>query len=284
MNENTPIKQHYIPQFILRNFSVDNKTVKYHDISENKNKILEIRNVFMEKHLYNDEINYADCPQKIENDLSKYESEVAPIIKRFLEKDSFYLTSKESEKLKLFFAIMAFRNKNVKEAIINYSNDTKVSFKKYQKDLNYVDFWKRNLGYLVNCRSLSEVLNHNKIDEPIKIFMQRDCYGFTGTFFLLFEKRGDTSFIIGDAYPIDIRGDNNLHCYSYFPISPDRLILLISSGVEHVPDGILGFSKKELKQPLNQLFISVKKIYNDKVLLVNNEIKNNSQIGYIYEV
>lgn len=284
MNENTPIRQHYIPQFILRNFSVDNKTVKYHDIFENKNKVLEIRNVFMEKHLYNDKINYADCPQKIESDLSKYESEVAPIIKRFLEKDSFHLTFEENEKLKLFFAIMAFRNKNVKEAIINYSNETKVSFNKYQKDLNYVDFWKRNLGYLVNCRSLLEVLIHNKIDEPIKNFMQRDCFGVAGTYFLLFEKRGDTGFIIGDAYPIDIRLDNNLHCYSYFPISPDRLILLVSSGVEYVQDGILDFSKKELKQSSNQLFISVKKIYNDKVLLVNNEIKENSQIGYIYDV
>lgn len=284
MNENTPIRQHYIPQFILRNFSVNNKTVKYHDISENKNKILEIRNVFMEKYLYNDEINYEYFPQKIENDLSKYESEVAPIIKRFLEKDSFYLTFEENEKLKLFFAIMSFRNKNVKESIINYSNETKECFKKYQKDLNYVDFWKRNLGYLVNCRSLSEVLNHNKIDEPVKIFMRRDCFGVVGTYFLLFEKRGDTSFIIGDAYPTDIRGDYNLHCYSYFPISPDRLILLVSSGIEYVQDGILDFSKKELKHSLNQLFISVKKIYNDKVLLVNNEIKNNSQIGYIYEV
>ena len=253
MNENTPIRQHYIPQFILRNFSNDNKTIKYHDISENKNKTLEIRNVFMEKHLYNDEINYADCPQKIENDLSKYESEVAPIIKRFIENDSFLLTLEESEKLKLFFAIMAFRNKNVKKSIINYSNETKECFKKYQKDLNYVDFWKRNLGYLVNCRSLSEVLNHNKIDESIKIFMRRDCFGVAGTYFLLFEKRGDTSFIIGDAYPTDTRVENNLHCYSYFPISPDRLILLVSSGVEYVQDGILNFSKKEIKQSLNQV-------------------------------
>lgn len=283
MNENVPIRQHYIPQFILRNFSSDNKTVKYFDIVENKHKIVEIRNVFMEKHLYDDEINYEYCPQKIENNLSKYESEVAPIIKRFLEKDFFYLTFDENEKLKLFFAIMAFRNKNVKESIINYSDETKDYFKKYQKDLNYVDFWKRNLGYLVNCRSLSEVLNHNKIDEPIKIFMRRDCFGVAGTYFLLFEKRGDTNFIIGDAYPTDIRGDNNLHCYSYFPISPDRLILLVSSGVEYVQDGILDFSKKELKQSVNQLFISVKKIYKDKILLVNNEIKNGSKTGYIYE-
>lgn len=284
MNNNIPIRQHYIPQFILKNFSNDNKTVKYFDIVENKNKIIEIRNVFMEKHFYDDKINHIDFPQKIENDLSKYESEIAPIIKRFLEKDSFYLTTEENEKLKLFFAIMAFRNKNAKLAIINYSDDTIEKFKQYQNDLNFEDFWKRNLGYIVNCRSITEVLRHKEIDVTIKNFMLRDCFGLKGIYFLLYEKRGDISFIIGDAYPTDIRGDNKIHCYSYFPISPDRLVLVVSKGVEYVPNGILDFSKNELKHSVNQLYISVKKIYEDKIILVNKEIKECSKTGYIYEV
>ncbi|MDE7249934.1 MAG: hypothetical protein K2N82_08620 [Lachnospiraceae bacterium] len=37
------------------------------------------------------------------------------------------------------------------------SDENRLFYSKYQKDGNLSDFWKRNLGNLVNCKSLKEV-------------------------------------------------------------------------------------------------------------------------------
>ena len=280
---NIPVRQHYIPQFILRNFCFKNNFVKYFDIEENTVKTMNIKDIFMEKQLYDDNINNYNFPQQIEKDLSIFENEIALIINnKFLKENTFKLSQEEFDKLSLFFAIMAFRNINTKEQFLNYSTKSKESFSIYQPDLNYIDFWKRNLCYLVKCRSLDEVIKNKKIDDPIKLFMTRDIFNFTGKYFLLFEKRGKNSFIIGDCYPTDITGDFlNMHSYSYFPISPDRLLLIVSKGVESIPSGILTLDKKDLKCQLNDLSISVKKLYDDKINKINDDIIKNCKIGYI---
>ena len=279
MNNNVPVKQHYIPQFILKNFCFKNDLVNYFDVEENIFKIMSTRDIFMVKNLYNDNTNHSLFPQKIEIDLSGFESEVAIIInKKFLKENSFKLSKEEDNKLKLFFALMSFRNINTKEQFANYSEESKDFFLKYQTDLNFLDFWKRNLGYLVNCRSLDEVIKHKKIDEPIKVFMMRDVFNFSGKYFLLFEKRGLNSFVIGDCYPTEITGDNSIHLYSYYPISPDRLILVVSNGVEFVPNGVLNLSKKDLKKPSNESIINVRKLYDINVNEINEHIIKNSKI------
>ena len=112
-----PIRHHYIPQFILRNFACDNdKTLAYYYDKETQSvSVREIREVFMERNFYRDEINYKNNPVQIEYDLSVYEREVAELIKnKFLDKRKIELSEKEDSMLKLFFAIMSFRNINAK--------------------------------------------------------------------------------------------------------------------------------------------------------------------------
>ena len=93
-----PIRHHYIPQFILKNFCFDDeKHLNYYDISNNKFSVEETTNVFMVKNLYRDEVNYQDNPVQLENDLSKYEMEISRIFKdKFLESNSFTLTIDEA--------------------------------------------------------------------------------------------------------------------------------------------------------------------------------------------
>ena len=111
-----PIRHHYIPQFILRNFAcdTDRKVACYYDKESQSVSEREIREVFMERNFYRDEINCKDKPVQIEYDLSVYEREVAELIKaKFLDKRKIELTKEEDSMLKLFFAIMSLDRKSV---------------------------------------------------------------------------------------------------------------------------------------------------------------------------
>lgn len=90
-----------------------------------------------------------------------------------------------------------------------------------------LDLWKRNLGYLVNCRSLKDVIEHDKIDDPIKLFFIRDTWGVTGLYFIVVERRDCSDFIIGDSYPVVVDGilpnGISLNLFSIVPISVERV-------------------------------------------------------------
>ena len=78
-----PIRHHYIPQFILRNFANDEGKVNYYDKKTKIATVVDTRDVFMSKNLYRDEVNHSNNPTKIEKDLSKFENEISKILKHF---------------------------------------------------------------------------------------------------------------------------------------------------------------------------------------------------------
>ena len=161
-----PMRHHYIPQFILRNFASGDGTVNYYDKKTKKISNVKTRDVFMSRNLYRDEINNDTDPVKIEKDLAGFESEVSHILRKFLVDREIVLTYDECEKLKLFFAIMGFRSYNTKKLFNEaLTNESRRFYSNWQNDKHFDDFWKRNLGYLVNCRSLSEVFEKPYIDE-----------------------------------------------------------------------------------------------------------------------
>lgn len=96
---------------------------------------------------------------------------------------------------------------------------------------------------LLNCRSMREVWEHKKIDAPIKAFFLRDTFGLNGLYFAVAERRGPLDFLISDVYPTLITGTTvwgtELHMYSICPISPDRVILLVSNGVLGAPKSVV---------------------------------------------
>lgn len=128
------------------------------------------------------------------------------------------------------------------------SEESRVFYSKYQADEDFSDFWKRNLSNLVNCRSLREVMNHKGIDVPIKIFFCRDTFGYFGRYFTIAERRGPLDFVISDTYPTVISGvmdsGMKLEMYSMFPISPERVLLLASEGVQWAPGKVAVFSNE----------------------------------------
>lgn len=281
-----PIKHHYIPQFILKNFCFDSarRCVKFYNVKTGKIVDKPVSKVFMQKNLYRDELNYLDTPTQIEKDLAKYESDVAKIIKRFLVNDDIRLTVQENESLLLFFAIMGLRSCNTLTGFKNASGNTKEFYQKFQADGNFEDFWKRNLGFIVKCRSIAEVMNHPQIDEPMKIFMQRDTFG---KYLIVLERRGDEDFLIGDSYPVVITGDEfKLPMFAYYPLSPKRILIIASNGVEYVSFGVRQFNDDVIKKPtrwMNEIQISVKKVYEQVVHEINQDFIKHSCIGLAFK-
>ena len=284
-----PIRHHYIPQFILRNFACDNgkKLVWYCD---KESRIVSQRNiceVFMERNLYRDEINHTDKPVQIEHDLSIYEREVAELIKsKFLKSRRIELTVPEEDMLKLFFAIMSFRGINAKRQFgDNITKESKDFYKYYQENEDFEDFWKRNLGYLVKCRSMKEVDNHPKIDPPIKLFMKRDVDWVIKKYFVVVESKEWDGFILGDCYPIAMSGDN-IPMYDVFPISPDRAIILACLGVDATPRHVLTlrpgvFDIPQTSNNGNSVIIT-KRLLLDEVQYINREIEKHSHKGFVF--
>ena len=290
-----PIRHHYIPQFILRNFCFnDTNDLYYYDKESRETTIKNTRDVFMEKNLYRDEINYLDNPTKIENDLARFENEISQIINgRFLDDKEITLTFAEEERLRIFFAIMGFRSKNASKIFSeNTSSENKEFYSHFQGNGNLQDLWKRNLGYIVNCRTVEEILKHEKIDIPMKIFFQRDTLGIFGVYFAVVERKENEDFIIGDAYPVIENGllDNGLRLqiYSIFPISPSRVILLVSNGAEATPRNVIYlrrgvFTKPKIDDDNMTLTIRVKGLYNDEVRHLNSMVVKNAQEGIAFQ-
>lgn len=136
-----PVKHHYIPQFILRNFCFTDHRLFYYDKQSGKISIKETKDVFWERNLYRDEINYADDPVKIEKNLAKYEQEVAQILKeRFLSGQDIFITPQEDDKLRLFFAMMGIRALNISQVFgAKLTKQSQKYYKQYQTDGNFLD-------------------------------------------------------------------------------------------------------------------------------------------------
>ena len=201
---NEPVRHHYIPQFILRNFSArGDGFVRYYDLKKKEISNKPTEEIFVYNNLYRDERAHPDEPTKIESDLSRYEGEIAMLLKKkFYKGDEFTISFNEEEKLKLFLAIMAFRNRHTNTAFGKDADPRLLKFyEPYLKDGNMNDLWKKNLGLLVNCRSIKEVLNHKEMDEPFKHLVFMTGFGLTGTHLIVAERRGKEDFVVGDHFP-----------------------------------------------------------------------------------
>lgn len=287
-----PIRHHYIPQFILRNFCDEEGNVKYFDKASGKIIHCEPRDIFMEKNLYRDEINHTEDPTKIEKDLSIFENEISKLIKeKFLVGDNIILTAQEEEKLKVFLAIMGFRayNTQLQFESNKHGNSVKL-YSYYQKNEDYIDMWKRNLGYLVNCRSVEEIWKHPHIDDPIKILLTRDTLGILGLYLVVVENKENGGFIIGDSYPAEVSGITMqgfpVLMYAINPISSNRAILVVANGCQYAPREVIGFRPTILNKPRQldsgEIQLRVKKLYPEEVKVINKAILDAAKMGYVF--
>jgi len=113
---NEPKKQHYVPQFLLKNFTLDKKNhINVFDIKAGKSFSSHIKHIGHENNFYNHPVE----GNQIEFDLCKLESQVAPIINRIISKGSIkHLTQHEYELIGLFTAQQMMRVNSLRESLV----------------------------------------------------------------------------------------------------------------------------------------------------------------------
>ena len=287
-----PIKHHYIPQFIQRSFADDNGKVCFFDNKKKESRLITTCEIFMQRNLYRDEKLFPCDPVKIEKDLSKFENEASQVLRRFRNGNEIIISNYENEMLQIFFFIMSFRSPSTYRSVsksISVNAKTKLSMNQ-NEDIRE-DLWKRNLGYLVNCRTINEILEHPHIDKEFKIFARRDTFSFFGKYFSVAECPPTQSFVLGDTYPVTVSGSiqNNgygLHMYDIFPITPNRVILFSSNGATGTPPEVLSFRPAVIHPPKtnetdNCITIRVKKLFPEECDRLNQLIIKESVTGYI---
>lgn len=100
-----PIKQHYVPQFYLKNFSIDKKSINCFDKVNIKAYSQSIRNVAQEKHFYELESLY------LEDDFASLEKDVSYYINNIVRTKKYKALNnlKQRSKLALFMAAQLIR-------------------------------------------------------------------------------------------------------------------------------------------------------------------------------
>lgn len=105
-------KQHYVPQFLLKNWSIDKKNIGIYLIENDRFKVGPLRDQAQRHFLYG-------ADQRVENLLGILENEVSHIIKRFLEED-ISVELDEQLKIKTFVASQFCRT----PAFVSYMNES----------------------------------------------------------------------------------------------------------------------------------------------------------------
>lgn len=290
-SNNESHRHHYIPQFIIRNFAKNELGfVRYYDKKKDEYSNKPTEDIFKRENYYRDEKNNPKNPNEIEQDLAKFECEIAKIIKeRFLDDDSIELTYKENDSLLLFLAIMQLRSQNVLKYFgKNASEEDKKFYQDIQPDGDLETMWKRNLGAAAKCRSLEQVLDNPNIDDIFKLFIGRDSFGFAGAYLIVAERRGKEDFFLSDAYPlVQTCGSEkikNIPLYAYFPISPRRIIIVCYKGARLASKQVRYFEKQFLAEPFRTsdrkgYTIKVRKLQETNVRFINDSIYKNVSDG-----
>ena len=287
---NDHIKQHYIPQFIIKNFCKTDKKTYFFDVS-NKSITQKFPNdIFEEKYLYEYSQDKKESINKIELDLAKFETEVGNVIKQFLINYSVSVSFEESEMLKYFFFIMILRSKFMlsshNKEILEFNQQSFPDITEKELD----EFYKENLEKLVNCRTLMD------INETINTqFIQYAAMMLVNKHLVLFECGDKLEFVLGDAYPIALGQKihpldifNRMSLVSLiFPISYNRAIGLVDTYDElHAMLRHFKIKNKdwydEPKKFGTGILIQLKYLNDEDVAYINKGIFNNSREGVCF--
>ena len=266
MEQNEAKRHHYIPQFILRNFTDENGQLTYWDINQNKLEKRNPRSVFMNWHMYRDEENHEENPTQIESLLSVFEKEIAELInEKLLSTNEIILSRTELESLRIFLSLLSFRS----DLRMNQYKDkrfdpaTLAILKQYEKDENFENLWKMEIEELSKCRTYKQIEESKIIDPIIKTDFFNDLKGMYMTFV---EARGG-EFLISDVYPtleiFPLQPNINIHMHCMYPLSATRLLLL-----NHI------MFKQETADPMLEAMKSFSQIKGDLIALPKNDYTN----------
>lgn len=283
------VRQHYIPQFILKNFCYDQNKEKvyFFESGEDEYSSLFVSNVFMEKYLYSKAVNELE----IEESLARFEAEIAPIFKKINSDTEISLTFTEDERLRVFLSLLAFRAASTRNQFDNMSELSKQLYGS-SDGTDMKDIWLKNVHLVSQCRSIKEILANPEVSNPLKVFITHE---FSAFYMCVLERRGSVDFLISDCYPVVMNGEGvlpngmpfHLPIYYFYPISDSRVIALVSNNIQDVPRSVSYLDcAKTLKGPKGSfdrthLVFRPARLYPQDVEWINEMIIKNAQVGVV---
>lgn len=220
--------QHYVPQFLLRNFGMGKKDQLYvFNKATDKTFLTSVRNVAAESRFYDFKID--GVALTIEPALSRIEAAAKPIVKKLAESDSLVVLSPEDrELLSVFFAIQFVRTKATRMA----ARDMETQFREVLLHRGFDDAQLAESGFGPDENMRAAMAIKMVIDAPknySRAFMEKQ--------WLLVSAPAKDPFIIGD-HPLAMQnvaphegpfGNIGLMVPGieiYFPISPMRALAM----------------------------------------------------------
>ena len=240
--------QHYVPQFYLKNFSSNNKSVGIYNFNVNKYiSNASIKDNFGKNYFYGDD-------KRIEMALSKLESTWAIIINNIIKSQEISISEEELSNIILLFFISDIRT-------ISSSNNMKILFSKMKEDI-------KDKGASVP-REISEILNSSDInrfmiEQSIASLLLCDLK------LILIKNKTKTKFITSDSVvakynQLAIQSKNtNLYGYSsvglqmFMPISSHLCLCLYDDNAYNIPkldNNVVELRGNDDIIKLNRLFI-----------------------------
>lgn len=194
--------QHYVPQFILKNFKGGKKKQVYvFNKKTQKQFRTHVRNVAAENGFYN--FKFEGVSLTIEHTLSKLETLAAPVIEKIVELRSLnFMTIDEREILSLFFAVQFTRTKLTRDnhQVIHDAISKKVTA----------------MGYSMHDLEGYTPLDENKLKEVSVTTVIKDSPDFAVHFmkkdWILHETDKGNPFYIGD-HPVSLFNQNDFGPY-----------------------------------------------------------------------
>lgn len=238
MNNNTKEKQHIVPQFILRNFSVNNKLYTYDKYTE-RVYLSNVKDSGCERGFYDFQISTSAgiIEGTIEEKLCELESCASRVFKKIIKHDTVAdLTDEEREQVAYFLGTQMIRTQNVKKnyqsmpkqlrnairnKIPNLANDSSLDEKLPDFDDNDLNLW-----FDMLIVDLAEGLK-NTLKGLEWILVKTD----ESKYFLI----GDSPVVVYNELYHDIEESISFSKYSigykgacvFFPISPTRALWLV---------------------------------------------------------
>lgn len=287
--KNSHVRQHYIPQFILKNFCYDDNKEKllYFRAGEDEYTSEWVSNVFMERYLYSQETSL-----EIEESLSKFEAEIAPVFKKICNDSEIILSVAEDERLRVFLSLLTFRSVATRNQFDGMSDFSKALYGQSTPNADMRSVWLENVRQISSCRTIKEILANPGISSLLKLFIQNEFHDF---YTCILERRGPIDFAISDCYPTVMNGESelpngkviNLPVYYFYPISASRVLMLVTNHINVVPRSIAYFDcTKTLKGPKGtldktKLIFKPVRVYAPEVEWINEMVVKNAEVGIV---
>jgi len=279
MPNNVPVNHHYVPQFLLRNFSTDNEMIYMYRL---KDQVIAKRNI---KYNYNKDNLYKDISEDdvmlVERLFSELERKVSMIIQKILEaRNQIVLDRLEVEMVKRFLYLMEFRSKRRKSQYEkkNFTPMTEMILDMKIEGKEYVQLWLNELKVLLQHTKYD--MNYNDLSLAIHWDFE---YYMDQTFIVIWDACQDERFIITDNFgTFELsRIKPPLKLFLLFPISPRRMIVLANKLFE-LPDswGELDseFSRDIVEFPKNERISNYAINMEDKYKYQIKRVRNNDVI------